>query len=89
MTGYRHLLTGDQVTPAVAERIEAGRRTPTLGCADCAPREACSLHIAEILVAAVRAEDLVIMPLDYADSIIFEAVRRQVAEATAAEVTPT
>jgi hypothetical protein len=73
---YRHKLTGDQLTAAVAERIEAGRRTPTLGCAACTPAQACSPHLAEHLMQLVRSEDLVLMPLAYADAIIYESVQR-------------
>lgn len=73
---YTHLLTGDNVTRALAERIEAARRTPTLRCMACLPTEACSLHLAAQLVEAVREEDLVILPRAEADAIITASVRR-------------
>ena len=75
-TSYAHLLTGDRITLALAERIEAARRTPTLRCQSCLPTEACSQHLAAQLVDAVRQEDLVLMPLAEADAIIHESVRR-------------
>lgn len=76
MTSYAHLLTGENVTRALAERIEAARRVPTVRCQSCLPTEACSQHLAAQLVEAVRQEDLVLMPRDEADAIIFESVRR-------------
>jgi hypothetical protein len=79
---YAHQLTGDHLTEAVAERVEAARRAPWLGCPNCRPREACSRHIAEQLMEAVRQEDLVLMPLAEADAIIHASVDRLVAERT-------
>lgn len=77
---YKTSLRSDKLTAAIVERIEAGRRAPRLGCPDCQPREACSRHLAEFLVAAVVNEDLVLMTLHDADEIIYLSVERLVAD---------
>lgn len=75
-----------RITPAIAERVEAARRAPHLGCPDCTTREACSQHIAEMLANAIGTEDLVLMALDDADEIIRMSVRRLLTEQNA--ITP-
>jgi hypothetical protein len=78
---YEQQLRGDHITAAVAERLEASRRAPQLGCPDCSRVEACSQHLAEQLMEAVREEDLVFMPLTEADAIIRGSVARLIGQA--------
>lgn len=77
---YTTELRAGKFTAGIAERVEAARRTPRLGCPDCQPCEACSQHLAEFLVTAVATEDLVLMTLHDADEVIYLSVERLVAE---------
>ncbi len=79
---------GERPSVALAERIEMARRTPHIGCLACRPNEACSPHITEALVAAVNAEDLVLMPMFDVNEIIYLSVERLTADRLAGEGGP-
>ncbi len=85
---YKTELRGPRPSVALAERVEAARRTPHVGCRACRPNEACSPHITEALVAAVNAEELVLMPLHDVDEIIYMSVERLTADRLAGEGGP-
>lgn len=85
---YKTELRGARPSVALAERVEVARRTPHVGCRTCRPNEACSPHITEALVAAVNAEELVLMSLHDVDEIIYMSVERLTADRLAGEGGP-
>lgn len=69
----RYSLLGSSVTDAVAAILQSVQSD--VDCVRCLRSStACPRHLAEALVAAVRQEDLVVMPLSAADEIVVRAV---------------